>query len=62
MKLKTETENGFKQTEIGSIPEDWEVKVIANVVEKAKQTDPTKTPDCSFRYVDVKVFQKMPLR
>jgi len=24
MKLKTETENGFKQTEIGSIPEDWE--------------------------------------
>lgn len=25
MKQKTETENGFKQTEIGSIPEDWDV-------------------------------------
>src|SRR3989338_7230977 len=28
MKLKTETENGFKQTEIGSIPEDWETAKI----------------------------------
>ena len=28
MKLKSETENGFKQTEIGSIPEDWETAKI----------------------------------
>ena len=62
MKAKIAEENGFRQTEIDSIPEDWEVKVIANVVEKAKQTDPTRTPDCSFRYVDVTSVSKDALK
>lgn len=33
MKPKTTTENGFKQTEIGQIPEDWGIRTVGEVGE-----------------------------
>lgn len=43
--------NRFKETEIGLIPEDWEVVSIANVVEKTEQKDMSKTPEITFKYM-----------
>jgi type I restriction enzyme S subunit len=45
--------NGFKMTEIGFVPEDWEVKKLGDAVSKTKQKDPAKTPDWQFKYIDV---------
>ncbi|HRJ31376.1 MAG TPA: restriction endonuclease subunit S [Cyclobacteriaceae bacterium] len=42
-----------KQTEIGQVPESWEVKSIGDCLEKTKLKDPTKHPNEEFIYVDV---------
>lgn len=42
-----------KQTDIGEIPESWEVLPLKEVTQKAKQRDPRKEPEKSFVYVDV---------
>ena len=43
----------LKETEIGPVPEDWEVVKLGEVVEKVKQKDPRKDPISEFKYVDV---------
>src|SRR4030042_829194 len=45
--------NGFKMTEIGQLPEDWEVRKLVDAVSKTKQKDPAKNPDWQFKYIDV---------
>jgi len=54
-KLFTEGLHGEeqKETAIGLIPKSWRVENIVNVVEKTKQTDPTKNPSLNFKYIDV---------
>jgi len=54
-KLFTEGLNGEeqKETEIGLMPKSWKSESISNVVEKTKQIDPRKTPNLSFKYIDV---------
>lgn len=54
-KLFTEGLNGEeqKETEIGLMPKSWKSESIFNVVEKTKQIDPRKTPNISFKYIDV---------
>jgi len=42
-----------KETEIGLVPESWEVVRIGDYLEKTKLKDPTKEPDQEFIYVDV---------
>lgn len=42
-----------KETEIGLVPESWEVVKIGDYLEKTKLKDPTKEPDQEFIYVDV---------
>jgi type I restriction enzyme S subunit len=43
----------LKETEIGLVPEHWDVVPLKQVVEPTKQTDPRKNPASRFRYVDV---------
>jgi len=54
-KLFTEGLHGEeqKETEIGLMPKSWKSESIFNVVEKTKQIDPRKTPNISFKYIDV---------
>ena len=54
-KLFTEGLHGEeqKETEIGLMPKSWKSESISNVVEKAKQIDPRKTPNLFFKYIDV---------
>ncbi len=50
----TEAERvSLKETEIGMVPEEWGVVRLGNVVQKSKQTDPSRTPNWKFKYVDV---------
>ena len=44
---------GFKMTELGALPEEWDVVRLGDVTEKTKQKDPRKTPEWKFKYVDV---------
>ncbi len=49
-----DTENvPLKETEIGKVPEEWEVVKLGEVTEKAKQKDPRRDPSNEFKYVDV---------
>ena len=50
---KREVPRGYKQTKVGWIPEDWEVGRVKNCVVKTKNTDPAKSPDVFFKYVDI---------
>jgi len=48
-----EIAEGFKMTEIGLLPEDWEALKLGDAVSKTKQKDPAKTPAWHFKYIDV---------
>lgn len=54
-KLFTEGTRGEpqKETEIGLVPESWEVVRIENIVNETKIRDPCKEPNKEFIYVDV---------
>lgn len=54
-KLFTEGTKGEKQkqTEIGLVPESWEVKTLNEYIQPTRLKDPTKTPSSKFIYVDV---------
>lgn len=54
-KLFTEGLHGEpqKETEIGLVPESWEVLKIGDYLDKTKLKDPTKEPGHEFIYVDV---------
>ncbi|MEW6408919.1 MAG: restriction endonuclease subunit S [Nitrospirota bacterium] len=41
----------LKETEIGLIPEHWEVVKLGEVVKKTKQTNPENTPKWKFKYI-----------
>lgn len=43
----------LKETEIGLIPEHWEVVRLENAVIKTKQKNPEKYPEWQFKYIDV---------
>jgi len=43
----------LKETEIGMVPEAWEVVRLGDVVKKTEQKDPRKTPEWQFKYIDV---------
>jgi len=43
----------FKKTEVGEIPEKWDIVRLVDVIKKVKQVDPRKHPESIFRYVDV---------
>jgi type I restriction enzyme S subunit len=42
-----------KQTEIGLIPQSWEITKIANCIVKAETRNPKLLPDKAIRYIDV---------
>lgn len=42
-----------KQTELGEIPESWQVVRLGDYCLKSQQTDPTKHPVKSFIYIDI---------
>jgi type I restriction enzyme S subunit len=44
---------GFKMTELGSLPEEWDVVRLGDVVKKTEQKDPKKSPGWRFKYIDV---------
>lgn len=47
-------EKGFKQTELGTIPEDWEVKSISDIVEVDSDNLPSQTnPNYYFKYISL---------
>jgi type I restriction enzyme S subunit len=54
-KLFTEGTRGEqqKETEIGLIPESWKVLSLSELVEKTDIADPRKTPEKTFKYIDV---------
>ncbi|MCD5408065.1 restriction endonuclease subunit S, partial [Candidatus Bipolaricaulota bacterium] len=43
----------LKETEIGPVPEHWQVVRLGEVVQTTKQGDPRRTPETWFRYIDV---------
>jgi type I restriction enzyme S subunit len=43
----------LKETEIGPIPQHWEVVTLKDVAVKPKQVDPRREPARAFKYVDV---------
>lgn len=43
----------LKETEIGPMPESWEVKRLKDILEKTIQKDMRKIPDVQFKYIDV---------
>lgn len=43
----------LKETEVGVMPDNWDVVELRRVIEKPKQINPTKTPSWHFKYVDV---------
>ncbi|MBI4639369.1 MAG: restriction endonuclease subunit S [Candidatus Tectomicrobia bacterium] len=47
------TRYGFKETELGSIPEEWEVKPLRSLTIKTEMANPTAKPEESFEYIDV---------
>ncbi|CAJ36310.1 restriction endonuclease subunit S [Methanocella arvoryzae] len=47
------TDDGYKETPMGRIPEEWSIVSIKNIVEKTEQIDPQKQPDKYFKYIDV---------
>lgn len=52
----------LKDTEIGPVPEKWEVVKLRDVILKTKQVNPTKTPEWEFKYVDVSSVSRDSLR
>jgi len=44
---------GFKQTAIGTLPEDWEVREIKDLVLDTETRNPQKEPTKKIKYVDV---------
>jgi type I restriction enzyme S subunit len=45
--------NKFKKTEIGEIPEEWQLVPLKNVIFKGAIKDPSDIPDQKFKYVDI---------
>lgn len=45
--------NGRKDTDIGTIPAEWDVVPLRAVTQKTYQRDPRKKPEEKFRYIDV---------
>jgi len=43
----------LKETEIGMIPEHWEMVRLEDLITKTKQMNPENTPDGEFKYIDV---------
>jgi len=46
-------QNGFKITEIGLLPEEWDVVKLENLISKTESVDPQKKSDATFKYIDV---------
>ncbi|TVM03915.1 MAG: hypothetical protein CV087_02540 [Candidatus Brocadia sp. WS118] len=44
---------GFKQTDIGTLPEDWEVREIKDLVLDTETRNPQKKPTKKIKYIDV---------
>jgi len=53
---------GYKMTELGPLPGEWEVASLSSVVIKAKQSNPKKRPDWHFKYIDVSSVNRDNLR
>lgn len=53
MTKKAVSENNFKQTEIGEIPADWDVKPLHSVCVETTTINPAKNPNTVIEYVDV---------
>ena len=53
---------GQQDSEIGPLPAHWRVVRLGEVAEKTRQLDPCKTPDWSFKYVDVSSIDNESLR
>lgn len=52
----------LKETEIGMVPEAWDVVMLGDVVKKTEQKDPRKTPECQFKYIDVSSINREDLK
>ncbi len=50
--IEEKSMEGYKETELGLLPESWGLKPISKLVEKTKQKDMRKT-DFKFKYIDV---------
>ena len=52
----------LKETEIGLVPEEWDVVRLGEVVKKTEQKDPRKTPEWQFKYIDVSSINREDLK
>lgn len=43
----------LKETEIGPVPEEWDLVRLGDAIEKTRQKDPRTNPDVIFKYIDV---------
>jgi len=44
---------GYKETELGEIPVDWEILELRLIVKNTEQITPERTPNKIFKYIDV---------
>ena len=52
----------LKETEIGSVPEGWEVVRLGELVNRSEQVDPRRAPNRMVRYVDVSSIERETLQ
>lgn len=52
----------LKETEIGPVPEDWEIVRLRSIAQKTEQSDPAKNRGSRFKYVDVSSIDPKRLR
>lgn len=57
----TEHTERYKETELGWLPESWEIRSIAELIEKTKQTDMRKS-EIEFKYIDVSGIDRSSLK
>ncbi len=56
------TEPEAALTELGELPAGWGAVPVRDVVEKPRQTDPSKRPEVRFKYIDVSSIARESLR
>ena len=58
----SKTQNRMKMNENGSLPDGWKHVKLADVVVRARQVNPARTPHSQFKYVDVSSISRENLR
>ena len=54
--------DGFKMTEIGVIPDDWDIMRLGDITKRTGYKDPSIIPEQTFKYIDVSSISRESLK